>query len=393
MSFTGNQFQNGIDAAQRQGGVSKGFSGSHEVLTYEDIRFNGALGPKEAELLSHISPQETLYENHALVYVEESPLCYDTRVFEDEEEEEEEKEEYEQQQQRQQQSGGAKEEEEVKDAATRTTVVQKKHEMEMEQGVNRGANTHIDDEKVQKPEESATEMRESEEEVQDTDAPPGKSDEVEEEEEEEEEEGRLVVDKEDISVDDHNEEDAVGGPDPTIDEAKEKRQVSDGRKRKSASSSVKEQVPEKKRTKSRKTSSEEKEKQKTAGPRVTRTSPRTAAAAVKLPNKKKFTHDELHLPSPEWKAYIVSMGKKEKNMVYHSPEGIICHSLEMVKGVESRRLESLKLKGALHGLMRSVGKLKRDPNAMDSLDVKHLSRDSVLLYRIWRARCHAEENE
>ncbi|WPT18246.1 hypothetical protein PSENEW3_00006247 [Picochlorum sp. SENEW3] len=381
MSFVGNQFQNGFDAAQRQGGVAKGFSGSHDVLTYEDIRFKGALGRKEAELFSQISPQETSYENHALVYVEESPLCYDTRVFEEKEEEEE----YERQQ-RQQQSGGAKEEEEVKEAATQqATVVQRKNTMEMEHGDPRGTGTHSDDvEKVQKP--AVKELRETAE-VQGTDAPPGKSDEV------EEEQSRLVVDEEDISGEDRDEADVGGVPEPTIEEAKEKGDVSDGRKRKSAplSASVKEQVPEKKRTKSRKTSSVEKEKQKTAGPRVTRTSPRTAA--VKLPNKKKFTHDELQLPSPEWKAYIVSMGKKEKNMVYHSPEGIICHSLEMVKGVESKRLESLKLKGALHGLMRSVGKLKRDPSAMDSLDAKHLSRDAVLLYRIWRARCHAEENE
>ncbi len=329
MSFVANSFQNGLDASQRPRDTATGVSGTHEVLRYEDIRFKGALGPKEVELFADI-PQETVYENQALVYVEESPLCYDTRVFEDKEEIEDDE-----------QQNVAREEEGVKVGGTETLVVHKK---------DAGQDDTRDE---------------------------GTLDGMKEEEE---------------TLARKASGDAASLPGSAMEDGKEGRDVSDGLKRKSAPSpgSEKEQVREKKRTKLRKSSSEEKKR----APSAQKTGGRPGTSTLKLPtNKKKFTHDELQLPSPDWKAYIVSRGKKDKNMVYHSPEGIICHSLEMVKGVESRRSKTLKFKGALHGLMRSVDTLKKNPNAMDGLDVTHVSRDAVVLYRIWRAQCHGEDNE
>ena len=103
---------------------------------------------------------------------------------------------------------------------------------------------------------------------------------------------------------------------------------------------------------------------------------------------RKFTAEELKLPSEDWKAYIVlnDSGKEgRESMVYYSPEGIPCYSVEMMTSVEKVRQQKVDVDTYVSGLMRNVRALQLNP-LFKCLVPESMGMDTLILQRIGNAR-------
>lgn len=110
--------------------------------------------------------------------------------------------------------------------------------------------------------------------------------------------------------------------------------------------------------------------------------------------KRKYTTEELHLPSSQWKAYYVLDDSHEgkESMVYHSPEGIPCYSVEMMNAVERLRNKKINVEKSMRGLLRDVKTLRAHP-LFTGVRPKNMGRDSLLLHRIGKVRKKHELNK
>jgi hypothetical protein len=116
--------------------------------------------------------------------------------------------------------------------------------------------------------------------------------------------------------------------------------------------------------------------------------PRSETRPAKKPfDKKKYTPEELKLPSKDWKAYIVldDSAKRSESMVYMSPEGIPCYSIEMMYALEGIRKERIHVEKNASVLMRNIRALQLYP-LFKSLRPDSMGYDVLLLQRIGRAR-------
>lgn len=103
---------------------------------------------------------------------------------------------------------------------------------------------------------------------------------------------------------------------------------------------------------------------------------------------RKYTAEELKLPSEDWKAYIVlndSGMEGRESMVYYSPEGIPCYSVEMMDSLEKVRQRKVDVDSYVNGLMRNVRALQVDP-LFTRVGPESMGMDTLLLQRIGHAR-------
>ena len=106
------------------------------------------------------------------------------------------------------------------------------------------------------------------------------------------------------------------------------------------------------------------------------------------PDGRKYTAEELKLPSEDWKAYIVlnDSGKEgRESMVYYSPEGLPCYSVEMMNSVEKVRQQKVDVDTYMSGLMRNVRALQLNP-LFKHLVPESMGMDTLMLQRIGHAR-------
>lgn len=110
--------------------------------------------------------------------------------------------------------------------------------------------------------------------------------------------------------------------------------------------------------------------------------------------KRKYTADELNLPSQDWKAYFLLDGSAHGNetLVYHSPEGIPCYSVEMMAELDGMRSKKIHVDKCINGLMRDVRVLQIYP-IFTGIQQDSMGRDMLLLYRISKARKKQAEKE
>lgn len=112
----------------------------------------------------------------------------------------------------------------------------------------------------------------------------------------------------------------------------------------------------------------------------------TLAPLTKQTEKKRYTPDELKLPSEDWKAYIVLHDPAQgKSMVYTSPEGIPCYSVEMMYALEGIRNGKIDVEKNLNVLLRNTRALQLYP-LFKSLRPDTMGNDALLLQRIGHAR-------
>ena len=105
--------------------------------------------------------------------------------------------------------------------------------------------------------------------------------------------------------------------------------------------------------------------------------------ASKSSSKKKFTLEELQLPSSKWKAYRILLDGNEERMVYQSPEGIACYSAEMMKSLHQITSKPFRnFEGVMKRVARHVKRVALDSNLAKELDDRNLAEDAVALYRI-----------
>ena len=106
-------------------------------------------------------------------------------------------------------------------------------------------------------------------------------------------------------------------------------------------------------------------------------------SASKTASRKKFTPEELKLPSSNWKAYRILLDGSEEKMVYQSPEGIACYSVEMMKSVHQITSKPFRnFEGVMKRVAKHVKRVALNPNLAKELDDRSLAEDAVALYRI-----------
>ena len=108
----------------------------------------------------------------------------------------------------------------------------------------------------------------------------------------------------------------------------------------------------------------------------------------KISDKKKFSFNELDLPSAEWKAYVITKDNGEEEMVYRSSEGIPCYSIDMVPQVEKWRLDKGRI--SWKNIRKAVSWIRSiavtTKTSMPS-ENKDAALDAVVLHRIFNLGC------
>ena len=104
----------------------------------------------------------------------------------------------------------------------------------------------------------------------------------------------------------------------------------------------------------------------------------------KISEKRKFSFNELELPSADWKAYVITKDNGEEELVYRSSEGIPCYSLDMVPQVEKWRLDKGKI--SWRNIRKAVSWIRAiamTSNTNISSENKDAALDAVVLHRIF----------